>query len=62
MLEKHAGLYLEDNDINEKTLLEKIDEAKKNIDSLQKNASKLAKFDASKEIVKQLRAIASKNS
>lgn len=60
MLEKHAGLYLEDSDINEKTLLEKIDEAKKNIDSLQKNAYKLAKFDASKEIVKQLITIANK--
>lgn len=63
MLEKGASLYLEDEDVNEKSLLRIIKSLVENPDKLaelQTNALNLAKFDGAFEIVKQLKEIACK--
>ena len=57
MVEKGAALYLEDSDMNEKTLLENIVSLITNpekLHSLQEAALKLAKFDGVENIVEQL--------
>ena len=57
MVEKGAALYLEDSDVNEKTLLENIVSLITNpekLHSLQEAALKLAKFDGVENIVEQL--------
>lgn len=63
MLEKNSALYIEDDEVNEKTLLEMIESLSKNPDKLkeiQQNALSLARFDGAQEIVKQLKQIASR--
>ena len=57
MVEKGAALYLEDSDVNEKTLLENIVSLITNpekLHSLQEAALKLANFDGVENIVEQL--------
>ena len=61
MVEKNAGLYIEDNEINENTLKEAVlslvnDRLK--LEQLQKNSFALAKLDGTEKIVEQLREIA----
>lgn len=57
MVEKGASLYLEDSDVNEKTLLEELVSLITNnekLQSLQKSAQSLAKYDGVEKIVSQL--------
>lgn len=54
MVEKGAGIYLEDSEINEKTLLDAINSAISNLDELQKNSLELARFDGVTKIAEQL--------
>ncbi len=61
MLEKGAGLYIEDSEINGKVLFAKITELindRTKLAALQKNSLSLAKFDGTERIVQQLREIA----
>ncbi len=61
MVEKDAGLYLEDSEINEKTLLEAVVsliENKARLKQIQENSLGLAKFDGTEKIVGQLKEIA----
>lgn len=58
MVEKGAGLYIEDSNSNEKTFYEAISKLVKNktkLNELQKNSLALAKYDGTKKIVEQLR-------
>lgn len=55
MVEKGAGIYLEDSEINGKTLCDAINSAIANLDELQKNSLALAKFDGVEKIVEQLK-------
>lgn len=55
MVEKGAGIYLEDSEINGKTLCDAINSAIENLDELQKNSFALAKFDGVEKIVEQLK-------
>lgn len=60
MAEKNAALYLEDSDTTKDNLLfalEKILKNQEQLKILQQNAGKLAKFDATKNIVEQLKNI-----
>lgn len=60
MVEKHAALYLEDADTTKDTLLAAIEKLLNNPEKLkliQKNAFSLAKLDATKNIVNQLKGI-----
>lgn len=57
MVEKGAGIYLEDNEINEKTLYEAVNTAITNLQELQKSSLSLAKFDGVEKIVDQLKNI-----
>ena len=57
MVEKGASLYLEDSDVNEKTLLENIVllvTNREKLAGLQEAALKLAKYDGVQKIVEQL--------
>lgn len=58
MVEKRAGLYIEDADANEKTFYEAISELVNNpnkLKELQRNSQALAKYDGTEKIVEQLR-------
>ncbi len=55
MVDKGAGIYLEDSEINEKTLCDTINSAIANLNELQKNSLALAKFDGVEKIVEQLK-------
>lgn len=60
MVEKRAALYLEDADTTKDTLLiaiEKLLDNPEKLKEIQKNAFALAKLDATKDIVKQLKGI-----
>lgn len=60
MVEKKAALYLEDADTTKDTLLiaiEKLLDDKEKLEDIQKNAFALAKLDATKNIVNQLKDI-----
>ena len=60
MVEKRAALYLEDADTTKETLLiaiEQLLDNKEKLTNIQENAKKLAKINATKEIVKQLKEI-----
>jgi len=60
MVEKNAALYLEDADTNKDSLLKLIEELlddKEKLKTIQANAQKLAKLDATKNIVAQLKGI-----
>lgn len=57
MVEKSAGIYLEDSEINEKTLLDAINSAISNLDELQKNSLELAKFDGVTKIAEQIKTL-----
>lgn len=62
LLEKGAALYLEDSEVNEKTLSEKLFElinSPEKLSEIQQNALSLAKFDAAKNIVNQLKELIS---
>ena len=61
IVEKNAGLYIEDKDANEKSFYEAVaclmhDRAK--LEELQQNSLALAKFDGTEKIVEQLKEIA----
>lgn len=61
MVDKNAGIYLEDDEINEKVLYETVSSLiydKDRLKELQKNSLALAKFDGTEKIVEQLREIA----
>lgn len=61
MVDKNAGIYLEDDEINEKVLYETVSSLiydKDRLRELQKNSLALAKFDGTEKIVEQLREIA----
>lgn len=61
MVEKNAGLYIEDNEINENTLKEAVLSLvndRQKLAQLQKNSYALAKLDGTEKIVEQLREIA----
>lgn len=61
MVEKNAGLYIEDKDANEKSFYETIEalmQDKLRLEILQKNSLALAKFDGTEKIVEQLKEIA----
>lgn len=61
LLEKDAALYIEDKEINEKILSEKLFElinSPARLAEIQKNALSLAKFDSTENIVQQLKNIA----
>ncbi len=61
MVDKNAGIYLEDDEINEKVLYETVSSLiydKDRLRELQKNSLSLAKFDGTEKIVEQLREIA----
>ncbi len=61
MVEKNAGIYLEDNDINSKLLFDTISYLVHNntkLEELQKNTLELAKFDGAEKIAEQLKEIA----
>lgn len=63
MVEKQAALYLEDTDTTSDNLLEKIEYLLKNeekLKAMQNNAFSLAKLDAAKNIVNQLKCIISR--
>jgi len=57
MVEKGAGIYIEDGEINGKTLCDAVNSAVANLDELQKNSFALAKFDGVEKIVEQLRSL-----
>ena len=60
MVEKRAALYLEDADVTRDTLLiaiEKLLDDRERLETIQKNIYLLAKPDATKNIVAQLREI-----
>jgi UDP-N-acetylglucosamine--N-acetylmuramyl-(pentapeptide) pyrophosphoryl-undecaprenol N-acetylglucosamine transferase len=57
MVEKGAGIYIEDKDINEKTLFDAVNSAIENLDEMQKNSLALAKLDGVEKIVEQLRSL-----
>ena len=60
MLDEGASLYLEDHDVNEKTLLENLTlliTDKSKLAKLQGAAMKLAKYDGVDKIVEQLKDI-----
>lgn len=60
MMEKRAALYLEDADTTKDTLLiaiEQLLDNREKLETIQKNALALAKPDATKDIVKQLKGI-----
>jgi len=62
MVEKRAALYLEDADTTKDTLLiaiEQLLDSKEKLKTIQENAKKLAKLDATKDIVSQLKGIIS---
>ena len=61
MEDKNAGLYIEDGDINEKSLNETVYSLlndKSKLEELQKNSRDLAKLDGTEKIVEQLKEIA----
>lgn len=61
MLEKGAGLYIEDNDINSQTLLDVLKTliiSKSRLQEIQRNSLSLAKFDGTEKIVKQIKSVA----
>ena len=63
MVEKGAGLYSDDNDINSKILYEKIEELVKDktkLSEIQQNSFNLAHLDGTKKIVEQLKNIIKK--
>ncbi len=55
MVEKGAGIYLEDSEINGKTLCDAVNSVIANLDELQNNSLALAKFDGVEKIVEQLK-------
>ena len=60
MVEKNAGIYIEDNEINEKLLYETVNALindKERLQELQRNSFALAKFDGTEKIVEQLKEI-----
>ena len=60
MVEKGAGLYIDDNDINSKILYEKIEELAKDsakLKEIQQNSFNLAHLDGTEKIVEQLESI-----
>ena len=57
MVEKGAGIYLEDSEINEKTLLDAINSAISNLAELQKNSLELARFDSVTKIAEQIKTL-----
>ena len=60
MVEKGAGLYIEDSDANEKTFYSAISNLvndKDNLQELQKRSLALAKYDGTKKIIEQLKSI-----
>lgn len=60
MVEKGAGVYLDDNDITDKSLFDKIAELVTNTDKLkeyQKKSFELAHLDGTEKIVEQLKSI-----
>lgn len=57
MVEKGAGIYLEDSEINEKTLLDAINSAILNLAELQKNSLELARFDSVTKIAEQIKTL-----
>lgn len=57
MVEKGAGIYIEDAEINEKTLCDAINSVIVNLDKLQRNTFVIAKFDGVEKIVEQLNNI-----
>lgn len=57
MVEKGAGIYIEDNDINEETLCNAVECAIKNLQELQKNSYALAKFNGVEKIIQQIENI-----
>ena len=61
LLDKNACLYLEDAETNPENLLKKIEELlldSEKLSQIQKNTSNLAKLDATKNIVEQLKKVA----
>ena len=61
MVQKGAGLYLEDSDTNSESLgklISELIENKQYLKEIQDNASKLAKFDGVEKIIKQIHACA----
>ena len=61
MVDKNAGLYIEDKEITDKLLLKEILSLindKDKLNELQKNSLSLAKFDGTEKIVVQLKNIA----
>ena len=60
IVEKNAGLYIEDKDANEKSFYETVASLmhdKSRLEELQKNSLALAKFDGTEKIVEQLKEI-----
>lgn len=60
MADKNAGLYIEDSDVNEKSLCETVCSLlndKSKLEQLQKNSRDLAKIDGTEKIVEQLKNI-----
>ena len=60
MVEKGAGLYIEDSDANEKTFYSAISNLvndKDKLQELQKKSLALAKYDGTKKIIEQLKSI-----
>ena len=61
IVEKNAGLYIEDKDASEKSFYETIASLmhdKSRLEELQRNSLALAKFDGTEKIVEQLKEIA----
>ena len=60
MVEKGAGLYIEDSEINSETLLKNIlqlTENQQQLKDIQQNSANLAKFDGVEKIVEQLKSL-----
>lgn len=60
MVKKHASLYLEDKDTNQDTILAKIEKLltdEEKFETMKQNAKSLAKLNATKSIVEQLKSI-----
>lgn len=60
IVEKNAGLYIEDKEATEKNFVEAVSclvNDKSRLETLQKNSLALAKFDGTEKIVEQLKAI-----
>lgn len=57
MVEKGAGIYIEDAEVTENTLLKAINLAKENLVELQEKSLSLAKYDGAQKIVEQLEQI-----